>query len=182
MNRACKNTCKQENNYNCKCHLIKTNNYKTMKRVFLLSFLLLSFAKVTFAQESGYGAGLILGEPTGLSGKYWLDETTAADFGIGVGFFGESSGFTLHANYLYHNKNLIKWKYKLPFYYGFGVRMRFPAGDQLNLGVRGVVGVLLYLKKYPMDVFFEIAPSFRLLPTTGLNLDIAIGSRYYFSI
>lgn len=153
-----------------------------MKRIFLIFPLLLSLSTIIFAQESGLGAGIMLGEPSGLSGKYWLDDSTAADFGIAAGLFGESAGFSLHADYLYHNKNLIEWKYKLPVYYGFGVRMRFPSGDQFNFGVRGVVGVLLYLKEYPMDVFFEMAPSFRLLPTTGLNLDLAIGSRYYFTI
>jgi len=153
-----------------------------MKRIFLILLLLLTFSITLFSQEYGIGAGIMLGEPTGLSGKYWLDETTAADFGIAAGLFGESSGFTIHADYLYHNKNLINWTYKLPIYYGFGVRMRFPVGNKFYLGVRGVFGVMLYLKKYPMDVFFEVAPSFRLLPTTGLNLDLAVGCRYYFSI
>jgi hypothetical protein len=39
---------------------------------------------------------------------------------------------------------------------------------------------MLLLKKLPIDVFFEVAPSFRLLPTTGLDLDVAVGGRYYF--
>ncbi|MBU0475435.1 MAG: hypothetical protein KKF62_14905 [Bacteroidetes bacterium] len=152
-----------------------------MKQILIILLLLLAVTKISFAQESGLGVGIILGEPTGLSGKYWLDESTAADFGIATGLFGENAGFSLHADYLYHNKNLVQLEYKLPVYYGFGVRMRFPTKSQLNLGVRGVVGIMLFIKQYPMDVFFEIAPSFRLLPTTGLNLDLAIGTRYYFN-
>jgi len=96
--------------------------------------------------------------------------------------FGEGAGFSIHADYLYHINDLIKWKYKLPFYYGFGLRMRFPSNSQMHFGVRGTVGLLMYVKKLPLDLFFEIAPSFRLLPTTGLDVDIAIGSRYYFKL
>lgn len=151
-----------------------------MKRLFLLFFLLMATTKISFAQESGLGVGVILGEPTGLCGKYWLDNSNAVDFGIAAGLFGENSGFSVHADYLYHNMDMIQWDYKLPVYYGFGVRMRFPTNNQLNLGVRGVVGIMMFINQYPMDVFFEIAPSFRLLPTTGLNLDLAIGTRYYF--
>jgi hypothetical protein len=58
--------------------------------------------------------------------------------------------------------------------------MRFPSNSKFNFGVRGVLGVMMYLKEIPVDVFLEASPSFRLLPTTGLDLDIAIGGRYYF--
>ncbi len=152
-----------------------------MKKVFLITIFVL-FGTVLVAQESGCGVGLIVGEPTGISGKYWLDETRAIDAGLAVGLFGVGTEFSLHTDYLYHINNLIKWKYKLPFYYGFGVRMRFASNSPIKFGVRGVAGVMMYFKKLPIDVFFEVAPSFRLLPTTGLDLDIAIGGRYYLKI
>ncbi len=153
-----------------------------MKKIFVASLLTIIFSNVSFAQESGYGIGLVLGEPSGLSGKIWLDNTQAVDIGIGAGLFGDGAGLSIHSDYLYHIKDLLKWKYKLPFYYGFGIRMRFPANSDFNFGVRGVVGLMMYLKNMPVDVFFELAPSFRLLPTTGLNLDLAIGGRYYFNL
>ncbi len=152
-----------------------------MKKVFLITIFIL-FGTVLVAQESGYGVGLIVGEPTGISGKYWLDETKAIDAGFAVGWFGVGTEFSLHTDYLYHINNLTKGKYKLPFYYGFGVRMRFASNSPVKFGIRGVAGVMMYLKKMPIDVFFEVAPSFRLLPTTGLDLDIAIGGRYYLKI
>jgi hypothetical protein len=156
--------------------------FAKMKKLFLISIFLFSIIEITSAQETGSGSGVMLGEPSGLSGKYWLDDSHAVDFGIGTGLFGASSGLSVHADYLYHIKDLFKLKYKLPVYYGFGLRMRFPYNSQMYVGVRGTVGLLMYLKKFPIDVFFEIAPSFRLLPTTGLDIDIAIGSRYYFKI
>jgi hypothetical protein len=151
-----------------------------MKKIFVSFLILFVISNISHAQETDYGVGLMVGEPTGLSGKVWLDETQAVDFGIGAGFFGEGAGFTIHSDYLYHIKNLFDLKYKLPMYYGFGVRMRFPSNSKFNFGVRGVLGVMMYLKEIPVDVFLEASPSFRLLPTTGLDLDIAIGGRYYF--
>jgi len=153
-----------------------------MKRTIIISLFVFTILKVSFAQESGYGAGIMLGEPSGLNGKYWLDNSQAVDLGVAAGLLGDGAGFSIHADYLYHVNDLVKWKYKTPFYYGFGLRMRFPSDNKMNFGVRGTVGLLMYLKEYPMDIFLEVAPSFRLLPTTGLDIDIAIGSRYFFKI
>jgi hypothetical protein len=151
-----------------------------MKKLFLLAIIFIVSSNYILGQKTGTGIGLMLGEPSGLSGKYWLSEETAFDFGLGGGFIGDGAGFAFHADYLYHINGLIKWKYKTPFYYGFGLRMRFPSNSSMHLGVRGVAGLIFYLKDLPIDLFFEVAPSFRLLPTTGIDFDIAIGSRYYF--
>ena len=151
-----------------------------MKKYILLTIALISISNLVSGQISGLGIGLMLGEPSGLAGKYWLSENNALDFGIGTGFLGDNSGLSFHTDYLYHINDLIKWNYKATFYYGFGLRMRFPSGSSTAFGVRGVAGVMMIVKDLPMDVFFELAPSFRLLPTTGLDIDIAIGSRYYF--
>ncbi len=153
-----------------------------MNRITLLSLIMLVSSTFLFSQSSGIGVGLMIGEPNGLSGKYWINETNAIDFGIGAGLFGTYNGLNIHADYLYQINDLIKSKYKIPFYYGFGMRFRFSNNSSTAVGVRGVVGLLMFVKKLPIDLFFEIAPSFRLLPTTGLDLDIAIGSRYYFKI
>ncbi len=154
-----------------------------MKKILLLlTFIfILVLATNLLAQESGYGIGVILGEPTGISGKYWLNDVNAVDAGLAFDLFNGKSSLAIHADYLYHNTNLIKWKYKLPVYYGFGLRMRFSSNTSSLFGVRGIAGVMMYMRKLPIDVFFEIAPSFRLLPITGLDLDIAIGGRYYFN-
>ncbi|MCF6270492.1 MAG: hypothetical protein L3J41_12325 [Melioribacteraceae bacterium] len=152
-----------------------------MKRYILLLTILVISSSFVLGQKSGLGIGLMLGEPSGLAGKYWLNENNAVNFGIGAGLLGSNSGLSFHADYLYHINNLIKWEYKTTFYYGFGLRMRLPSNSSTAIGVRGVAGVLMLVKNLPIDVFLEFAPSFRLLPTTGLDLDIAIGGRYYFN-
>jgi len=144
----------------------------------IISIVLLS--STIYSQEKGFGIGIILGEPTGISGKYWLSTNNAIDLGIAYSFINSKSEFSFHTDYLYHIKDLIKSDYNIIPYYGFGLRLRLKENNSGEFGVRGVAGILWLLDNIPIDLFFEFAPSFRLLPNTGLDLDIGLGGRYYF--
>ena len=150
-----------------------------IKKLLFFSASLLVLTTFTKAQNNGYGAGIMLGEPTGLSGKYWVNDVNALNAGIGWSFLGPNDGFSLHIDYLYHIDNAIQSEFRFPIYYGFGGRIR-DENSEFGLGFRGVAGILWYGTNYPFDVFFELAPVFKLLPKTALELDIAIGARYYF--
>ena len=141
---------------------------------FLLSSVLLS-------QDKGLGVGAILGEPSGLSVKYWTSESNALDFAIGYSFMSLGTGLGIQIDYLYHLNDFIESKHRLPVYYGFGVRFSFPDGEDTVFGARGVFGVLWYPENQPIDLFAEIAPSFRLLPSTALDFGFGVGGRYYFN-
>jgi len=153
-----------------------------MKKILLILFLISISTVSLSAQEKGVGAGVILGAPTGISGKYWIDTTNAIDAGLGWDFLENASRFSFHVDYLYHNYSLVDAEIKMPVYYGFGLRFRFKSGVNGSMGIRGVVGASLYLRNQPIELFGEIAPSFRLLPSTGLDFDAGIGARYYFNI
>lgn len=144
-----------------------------------LVFILLTFINSS-AQDKNFGAGIVLGEPTGLSGKYWISEDNAFDAALAYSFLEDNKSFSFHADYLYHLYGVIDRYYKMPLYYGFGVRFRVRENKDNSFGVRGVMGLLVYLKEAPVDVFFEAAPVFRLLPDTNIDFDIAIGARYFF--
>lgn len=148
--------------------------------VFAVVFLICSLSENVNAQDKGLGLGLVIGEPTGISGKYWVSEINAFDFGVAYSFFGSDNSFSLHADYLYHLMNAIESEYTLPVYYGFGARLRTNENSKLGLGARGVIGVALFSERYPLDFFFEIAPVFQLIPETELNFDIGLGARYFF--
>lgn len=152
-----------------------------MKKVFVISIAasIMLFNNIS-AQDKGFGLGLMLGEPTGFSAKYWLDGDNAVDFGLAYSFVQKLSAVSLHADYLYHAFDIIKSDYRLPVYYGFGARLRFVDNSENALGARGVVGVAWLSDNLPIDVFFELVPVFNLIPSTSLYLDIAIGARYYF--
>ena len=152
-----------------------------MKRVFISTAVLtlMLFYNVK-AQDKGFGLGLIVGEPTGISAKYWIDGDNAFDFGLAYSFVQKFSAMSLHADYLYHAFDVIKTQYRLPVYYGFGARIRFVNNSDNSLGARGVIGIAWLNDNLPIDVFFEVVPVFNLIPSTALNLDIALGARYYF--
>ena len=145
----------------------------------IIVFFFLTVFK-TFSQDRGFGLGVILGEPTGLSGKYWVDEDHAFDFGLAYSFAHPDQTFSLHADYLFHRFDLIKTDVEFPVYYGFGGRIHLGNKDGNTLGARGVVGILWMHHSLPIDAFIELAPVFNLFPETSLHLDFAIGGRYYF--
>lgn len=146
-------------------------------------FLLIIFTVISlniFSQTSNIGLGVMLGEPSGLNAKYWINESNAFVGGLGWHFVGPDDGFTLHVDYLYHMDNSFNTNISFPLYYGFGVRVRNEK-DKFGLGFRGVGGILFYPDNLPMDIFLEFAPVFRLLPETKLEIDLAVGARYFFN-
>ena len=149
---------------------------------------------VSNAQSSGFGAGIILGEPTGISLKGWIASDRAIDGAVAWSLFGHGY-FSVHADYLFHNMDLIKLnKGKLPLYYGPGVRLRSWGGDRYwdrgrwhqydggraDIGIRFPVGLDYLPASAPVDVFLEIAPCLDLLPATSFDVGAAIGARYWF--
>ncbi|MEG8947665.1 hypothetical protein [Rosettibacter firmus] len=132
-----------------------------------------------FAQVNGFGIGVMIGEPTGFSAKYWVNNTNAFDGGLAYSFVRKNSAVSLHIDYLYHNYSLIKSNYRIPVYYGFGARLRFIENEENSLGARGVIGLVWLSDNLPLDVFVEFVPVFNIFPATALNLDLAIGARYY---
>src|SRR5258706_11060011 len=79
----------------------------------------------TSHSEPRFGAGVILGEPTGASLKYWLNDTMAIDGAIGASFYHETD-LGIHGDILWHNFDLLPVpRGKLPVYFGVGARVKF---------------------------------------------------------
>jgi len=130
------------------------------------------------AQESGFGLGVILGEPTGISGKLWIEDSKAIDGAVAWSFEKESA-VHVHADLLFHSSNISKVeKSKLLFYYGIGGRIKFE--DDSKAGVRVPLGINYLSSGAPLDIFLEIVPLLDLAPSTEFDLNAAIGIRYFF--
>ena len=69
--------------------------------VIMMIIIVLADNKVN-AQDKGVGAGIMIGQPTGFSGKIWANEINALDFGVGFSFAKDDNGVNLHADYLWH--------------------------------------------------------------------------------
>ncbi|MCF8067545.1 MAG: hypothetical protein K9L30_03055 [Desulfobacterales bacterium] len=131
-----------------------------------------------FAREKKLGLGIIIGEPTGFSGKYWLSDTTAIDGAVAWSFDGEDK-VQIHADYLWHKPDLIKvGNHQLPLYYGVGGRLKF--ADDTKAGLRIPVGLTYMIPDTQLDVFGEVAPIMDVAPDTDLHVNVAAGVRFYF--
>jgi hypothetical protein len=145
----------------------------------------------SIAQDRGFGLGLIIGEPTGISAKAWTSSDNAFDFGLGwsvggdrignyKGSYNGGSRVHVHVDYLWHAFEAIRSSERLPLYYGFGVRMNSGAGYDGSVALRGVFGIVWMPHHTPLDVFLELVPSLQITTTTGFGIDAGLGARYYF--
>ncbi len=143
-------------------------------------------------EKGAVGVGIILGEPTGVCAKLYLQDDQAIQAALGLTFV--SGGFQAHADYVWHPWILEEREdFTLPAYIGPGVRlMQHSAGrdgdDDFRVGARAVAGMLFDFKEIPLDVFVEVAGilEFRFgsddpdVAGVGLALNGGLGARYYF--
>jgi hypothetical protein len=149
-----------------------------MRTKFAMVLFVLLYLSTVKAQSSGVGLGLIVGEPTGISFKYWTGTTTAIDAALAWSFIDEGA-FHIHGDYIFHNMRLITIpEGLLPFYYGIGARIK--TGNDTKLGVRVPLGLAYLFQSAPVDIFLEIVPILDLTPKTDFAINAALGARYYF--
>lgn len=149
-----------------------------VKKIGIVIIMTILVFNIVQAQENGLGVGLIIGEPTGISGKIWTGNNTAID-GALAWSFGDNAQLHIHADYIIYKFDMIQVdEGKLPIYFGIGGRIKL--NDSTKLGVRIPVGINYLFEDAPIDMFFEIVPILDLLPSTKLNFNGGVGIRYFF--
>lgn len=132
------------------------------------------------------GVGLMVGEPTGLTAKYYLADDTAIDAAVGAAIV--SRGLQAHGDHLWHPWVLEqKETFAMPVYVGVGARLLVQTGgdadDFTAVGVRLPVGLMFDFTQVPLDVFVEIAGvlDYRSKGDAfAFDLNAGAGARYYF--
>jgi hypothetical protein len=155
--------------------MTKMRQFKIAAAVMFLFFLTAMGAR---GQDRGFGFGIIVGEPTGLSFKNWLTSTTAIDGGIAWSFYKETT-FHLHGDYLIHAFDVIHSRDSIPLYYGVGGRFKAARNGNGRLGLRGVIGLDFFIHRTPLDIFIELAPIMDLTPATELTMNGGLGFRFF---
>lgn len=168
---------------------------RTFTQLFILCVLFhgtLSLAATKGAHHPSrqFGAGIILGAPSGLVGKYWVQSDRAFDMGLAF-YFGDL--ILVYGDYLFHFPHTFKSSEKfvnqLVPYVGVGAAAIFWTGyprryldtaGGFGLGVRIPLGIEWRPSDPPLGVFVELAPGVGIIPGTFGFLQGGIGARYYF--
>lgn len=64
-----------------------------MKNAIKILFLAIGLCASVQGAGRNFGLGLVLGDPTGISGKYWTSSTTAFDFNVGWSGYWRQDGY-----------------------------------------------------------------------------------------
>lgn len=162
-----------------------------LKATLTLFFALISLE--SFAAGDG-GLGIILGSPTGITGKLWQDQHEAYDGGIS---FSTGDYILIYADYLHHYPGVIKQRNQfiseLTPYIGVGGVFVITSSDRSNndrlygkksgsfgLGVRVPLGLEWKSRNPSIGVFLELVPGISLTPSTDILIMGGLGIRYYF--
>ncbi|MBA3820793.1 MAG: hypothetical protein H0X17_18025 [Deltaproteobacteria bacterium] len=142
------------------------------------------------ANKGTLGIGIVIGEPTGVSAKLYVEDDQAIQAAAGFAFLG--NGLHLHADYVWHPAVLqARDSFVLLAYVGPGVRFiqyrdgaRGDSPSHIAIGVRGVGGLLFDFTDNPLDAFVEVAGvleyGFDDEERGGIALNAAAGARFYF--
>lgn len=146
-----------------------------MKKIILACLMFFPFRDLR-AQSSGlFGAGVALGDPTGLTIKYWLDGSRAFD--VGVGFSGDAA---FYADFLWHAWDLFPQpsQGRLGGYLATGPQIN--TDRRSTFGIRTLAGLNYWLAQRPIEIFLEAGPVFELTPERDVETVGGLGVRFYF--
>jgi hypothetical protein len=134
--------------------------------------------------ENTFGLGLILGDPSGITGKVFLGENSAIDIGLGN---PEGKGYYVYSDYLLHLHEL-GFENRLAFYFGGGAAFHHHEWEnrqhrdeeENRIELRIPAGLEFVMPKIPIGVFAELVPALRISPDVEFEFRGGIGARYYF--
>jgi len=126
-----------------------------------------------------FGLGAQFGSPTGLSGKYWINDRLAVDGLMGWNFH-DADRFQIHTDALWHfdGTHLDFTDARIPLYAGVGAR--YIPGGPSQAGIRFPLGITCLPKEMPTEFFAEVVPVAQFAPYGAIRLDGGFGVRYYF--
>ncbi len=147
--------------------------------IIVLTGIIVMFVSLSgHAQQRGtFGLGFIIGNPTGISMKFWTKETDAVEVAVGW----KKKETELHADYLWHNFDLFSVKNgRFPVFYGLGIEAKLKEGQDNEIGIRAIVGLEYLFDAVPLDFFLQMAPVLQLTPESKVKGEAALGFRFFF--
>lgn len=177
---------------------MKSNFVTANIQKFALSLLMIAAISIpTFANAKtggNFGLGIILGAPTALTGKYYMGQEEAIDFGLA---FDLDDYILLYGDYLVHFPGGLgrssRFASELVPYIGIGPVLVLDADDRrrndkyfddpnddFGLGVRIPFGIEWMAPRFPLGIAVEIVPGIIVIPGTDAFVQGGVAFRYYF--
>ena len=160
---------------------------KTFLRVWILVALWAAAAPGTAEAQvrGGFGIGLSLGEPTGITMEFGTGgRSFASAFELTIGLETVDDDPYAHFLWKVYLAELARTgALAVPIYTGIGP---FVADgnrsdeDDLRIGARAPFGVALAFRRVPLHIFFEVALQFEIVSDLELDVDGAVGFRWFF--
>lgn len=156
----------------------------THKFFVVFTLALVIFASTTEAYDAPhgrFGIGVVLGEPTGISGKFWISNSGAIDALLGWQF--TYNWMVAQSGYLHHFQIRGVSKGSLAAYIGAGgILFADFSNDPLQSRVSFAARVPLGLEYIynPISFYAEVEPLVLLYPEPDFGFGGGIGFRFYF--
>lgn len=165
---------------------------RAARRAALAVALLLALAAPAEALKAPrFGLGIILGEPTGLTGKLFMHPNHAVDMILAYDITDEAFAMAVDYHFVFD-----PWPFRIPagempIYVGIGGKLSVFGehsegrhddhhDEDVAFGLRIPIGLAFLFNRVPIEIFLEIAPGIRLFPATDADVDGGIGVRFYF--
>lgn len=147
-------------------------------------------AKAQGPRGKDFGFGLILGDPTGGTIKYWFNRENALVASLGNSYFG---ALRINVDYLWHfdafNSQVVKMYAGIggvlgfgeghEWYYKHGKDKFYYRTDETGIAVRAMIGLNIIPRNTPIEIFLELGPLIGIVPDFGSTIDAAVGIRFY---
>jgi hypothetical protein len=170
--------------------LLITKTGQMMKKKFssiLISFISIQNIFAQSPQKKSFGFGIIVGDPTGGTLKFFSNRNNAFVVDFGASYFGSPR---LGVDYLWQfnafNSDIAN------LFAGAGGTIGFGKGNgfyyrgkyireksNVGLGARGIFGVNIIPRRTPLEFFFEFGVLLALAPDFGSSADFGLGMRFY---
>jgi hypothetical protein len=155
-----------------------------------LIILLSAFTAASYGEpanrQGDLGVGVMVGNTTSITGKYWTRPNSALDVSGGA---AEDKEGWIQASYVWHVAGILgnatQMQTELTPYAGLGGGVGFnrvldDVKYQNDYFLRVPVGLAWLPIRVPVDVFAEVAPTYTVDPEDVIYLSGNLGGRYYF--
>jgi hypothetical protein len=175
---------------------MKTNNHFSIASLSLLlcTIVLVSVSPLRAQGPLGrdFGFGLSLGDPLGVTIKYWMNPNEALVGSLGADYFGSPR---LNIDYHWHfnafNSSVVKLYAGPGISFGFGGGRSYlwygkghdyyfiREGNETGIGARILLGLNVIPRNTPVELYMEFGPLIGISPAFGSSFDAAVGVRFY---